>query len=142
MTSSMASKAVALLLSDLGVTKTHSRPHVSNDNPYSEAHFRTLKYRPEFPDRFGCAEDARGICGDLLRWYNHEHHHVGLGLFTPHDVPYGRAAAKRAERAGVLALAYAAHPERFPLGPPTPAALPTAVWINRPTTDRPDAKAH
>jgi putative transposase len=141
--SSMTSKPVALLLSDLGVTKTHSRPHVSDDNPYSEAHFRTLKYRPEFPERFGAIEDARGICGDLLGWYNNAHHHVGLGLLTPYDVHYGLAAAKIAERTRVLAAAYAAHPERFPHGLPTPPELPKEVWINRPlTTALPDAAAH
>ncbi len=130
--SSMASKSVALLLSDLGVTKTHSRPHVSNDNPFSEAQFKTLKYRPEFPDCFGSIEDARGISGDLFGWYNNDHHHVGLGLLTPHDVHYGLAEAKVLQRASVLATAYAAHPERFTGGLPTPPKLPTEVWINRP----------
>ncbi len=132
--SSMASKPVALLLADLGVTKTHLRPHVSNDNPYSESQFKTLKYRSEFPDRFGSIEHARALCGNLFHWYNHEHHHVGLGLFTPHDVHYGRAEAKRERRAAVLAEAYARHPERFPHGRPRPQALPTAVWINPPAT--------
>jgi putative transposase len=128
----MISKPVALLLSDLGVTKSHSRPHVSNDNPFSESHFKTIKYRPEFPERFGSPEHARGCCGDLLRWYNTEHHHVGLGLFTPHDVHYGFAAAKREQRAHVLAEAFARNPERFPRGLPQPKALPSAVWINPP----------
>ena len=128
----MTSKPVALLLADLGVTKSHSRPHVSNDNPFSESQFKTLKYRPEFPDRFGSLEHGRSCCGDLLHWYNTEHHHVGLGLFTPHDVHYGRAAAKHAQRARVLAEAFAKHPERFPNGVPRPKALPTAVWINPP----------
>jgi putative transposase len=132
--SSMTSKPVALLLADLGVTKTHSRPHVSNDNPYSESQFKTLKYRPEFPDRFGSIEHARTLCGDLFQWYNHEHHHVGLGLFTPHDVHAGRAEAKRDRRTAVLAEAFAHHPERFPHGRPQPQALPTAVWINPPAT--------
>lgn len=141
--SSMTSKAVALLLSDLGVTKTHSRPHVSNDNPYSEAQFKTLKYRPEFPDRFGSIEDARAVCADLLRWYNHEHRHVGLGLFTPHDVHSGCARSKLDDRARVLATAYAAHPERFPHGRPEPPALPTEVWINRPSNQNiNDDRAH
>jgi putative transposase len=105
--SSMKSKAVALLLSDLGVTKTPSRPHVSDDNPYSETNFKTLKYRPEFPERFGSIEDARGISADLLWWYNHEHHHVGLGLLTPFDVHYGLAEEVRnvAAASGPTALA-------------------------------------
>jgi putative transposase len=128
----MISKPVALLLADLGVTKSHSRPHVSNDNPFSESQFKTLKYRPGFPDRFGSHEHARSCCGDLLGWYNTEHHHVGLGLFTPHDVHYGLAAAKREKRALVLAEAFARNPERFPNGMPMPKALPTAVWINPP----------
>jgi putative transposase len=130
--SSMTSKPVALLLADLGVTKTHSRPHVSNDNPYSEAQFKTLKYRPAFPERFGALEDARAVCRDLFHWYNHEHRHGGLGLFTPADVHFGRAAAKTAQRAAVLAAAYAAHPERFARGLPQPPVVPTAVWINKP----------
>jgi len=132
--SSMTSKPVALLLADLGVTKTHSRPHVSNDNPYSESQFKTLKYRAKFPDRFGSIEHARALCGDLFQWYNHEHHHVGLGLFTPHDVHSGRAEAKRDRRAAVLAEAFARHRDRFPHGRPQPQALPTAVWINPPAT--------
>ncbi len=129
---SMTSKPVALLMTDLGVTKTHSRPHVSNDNPFSEAHFKTLKYRPDFPQRFGCLQDARGFCGDFFAWYNQEHHHTGLGLLTPHDVHHGLATERIAARAAVLAAAYAAHPERFPRGAPKPQALPNAVWINDP----------
>jgi putative transposase len=131
---SMTSKTVAFLMADLGITKTHSRPHVSDDNPFSEAHFKTLKYRPDFPVRFGCIEDARAFCADFFRWYNTEHHHVGLGLFTPHDVHYGLAVARRAARADVLAAAHRAHPERFVHGMPTPLALPTAVWINKPAS--------
>ena len=130
--SSMSSKPVALLLSDLGVLKTHSRPHVSNDNPYSEAHFKTLKYRPGFPARFGSIEDGRVFCRDFFRWYNHEHRHSGLGLCTPADVHHGRAAAIREARTTVLDAAYAAHPERFVRQPPAPPALPTAAWINPP----------
>jgi putative transposase len=130
--SSMTSKPVALLLADLGVTKTHSRPHLSNDNPYSESQFKTFKYRPGFPDRFGSIEHARDLSGDLLDWYNHEHHHAGLGLLTPYDVHYGFAKEKIARRAAVLAQAYAAHPERFPRGLPAPPELPREVWINRP----------
>jgi putative transposase len=114
------------------VTKSHSRPHVSNDNPFSESQFKTLKYRPEFPERFGSPEHARSCVGDLLHWYNTEHHHVGLGLFTPHDVHYGLAEAKRLERARVLSEAFARHPERFPHGLPRPKAVPSAVWINPP----------
>src|SRR3989442_2067907 len=110
--SSMTSKPVALLLADLGVTKTHSRPHVSNDNPFSEAQFKTLKYRPEFPERFGSIEDARAHGRIFFSWYNTEHRHSGIGLLTPEDVHYGRAAHRVAARAEVLALAYAAHPER------------------------------
>ncbi len=128
----MTSKSVALLLADLGITKTHSRPHVSNDNPYSESQFKTLKYRPNFPERFGSLEHVRSFGQDLFCWYNTEHHHVGLGLFTPHDVHYGLAEAKRERRAEVLAAAFARHPERFPHGRPRPQAVPTAVWINPP----------
>ncbi len=128
----MTSKPVALLLADLGVTKTHSRPHVSNDNPYSESQFKTMKYRPDFPERFGSLEHVRSWGGDFFPWYNTEHHHVGLGLFTPHDVHYGLAEAKRERRAEVLDTAFARHPERFPQGRPVPKAVPTAVWINPP----------
>ena len=128
----MISKPVALLLADLGVTKTHSRPHVSNDNPFSESQFKTLKYRPDFPDRFGSLKHGRSFCSNFFPWYNTEHHHVGLGLFTPHDVHYGLAAAKREQRAQVLADAFARHPERFPNGRPQPKAVPTEVWINPP----------
>ena len=128
----MTSKPVAFLLADLGVTKTHSRPHVSNDNPFSEAQFKTLKYRPAFPDRFGSLQDARAHGQDFFAWYNTEHRHRGLGLLTPHDVHFGLAEHRVAERAAVLATAYAAHPERFPAGHPTPAAVPTEVWINPP----------
>jgi putative transposase len=139
----MIAKSMAFLLADLGITKTHSRPHVSNDNPFSESQFKTFKYRPDFPDRFGSFEHARAHCGDFFRWYHTEHHHVGLGLFTPHDVHYGLAAAKCAQRARVLAEAFAKHPERFPNGCPVPRPLPTAVWINPPTTSRAgDQAAH
>jgi len=130
--SSMKSKPVAMLLADLGVTKTHSRPHVSNDNPYSEAQFKTLKYRPDFPERFGSIEDARGFNGDFFRWYNNEHHHTGLGLLTPADVHFGRAEQRRAHRALVLEAAQCARPERFVRGTPVPPPLPTAAWINKP----------
>ena len=137
----MRSKPVALLLADLGVTKTHSRPHVSNDNPFSEAQFRTLKYCPSFPERFGSIEDGRAFGQSFFPWYNHEHHHSGLGFLPPAVVHFGQAAAVRAHRAVVLTAAYAAHPERFVNGPPRPADLPTAVWINPPvkTPARQDA---
>jgi putative transposase len=128
----MTSKPVAFLLADLGVTKTHSRPHVSNDNPYSEAHFKTLKYRPDFPERFGALEDARAHCADFFAWYNTAHRHSGLGLHTPHDVHHGLAAARQLARALVLRGAYAATPERFVRQVPVPLALPTAAWINPP----------
>ncbi len=130
--SSMASKPVAFLLADLGVTKSHSRPHVSNDNPYSEAQFKTLKYRPDFPDRFGSIEDARVFCDSFFRWYAHEHRHSGIGLHTPADVHYGRAPAIRQARSRVLDAAYQAHPERFVRMPPQPPRLPGTVWINKP----------
>lgn len=131
--SSMRSKPVALLLADLGITKSHSRPHVSNDNPYSEAQFKTLKYRPGFPSRFGSIEDARAFCREFFPWYNTEHRHSGIGLLTPATVHAGRASEVQAARATVLAQAYAGHPERFVRRPPTPPDLPTAVWINPPS---------
>lgn len=130
--SSMTSKTVALLYADLGVSKSHSRPHVSNDNPFSEAHFKTLKYRPGFPERFGSLVDARAHCAQFFAWYNREHRHGGIGLLTPHDVHYGLANARVAARAQTLSIAYAHHPERFPAGIPKPAPAPTAVWINPP----------
>jgi putative transposase len=130
--SSMKSKPVTLLLADLGVTKTHSRPHTSDDNPYSEAQFKTLKYRPDFPDRFGCIEDARSFCQDFFPWYNTAHRHTGIGLLTPETLHYGLADEVRAARAAVLKAAYAAHPERFVRKMPVPPALPEAAWINQP----------
>jgi len=129
---SMRSKAVALLLADLGVTKTHSRPHVSDDNPFSESQFRTLKYRPEFPDRFGCIQDSRAFCQGFFRWYNEEHRHSGLGLLTPAMVHYGQAESVLQQRQAVLDVAYQLHPERFVRSVPKPMALPSAVWINKP----------
>ena len=128
----MRSKPVALLLADLGVTKTHSRPHVSNDNPFSEAHFKTLKYCPQFPERFGSIEDGRAFGQVFFPWYNREHRHSGVGFLTPASVHFGQATAIRERRQHVLAAAYAAHPERFVKGQPQPADLPTAVWINPP----------
>jgi putative transposase len=133
--SPMTAKPVAFLLADLGVTKSHSRPHCSNDNPYSESQFRTMKYRPEFPDRFGSYQDAHAFCGRFFRWYDDEHRHSGIGFHTPADVHYGRAELVRARRADVLTAAYAEHPERFVRKPPAPPALPTAVWINEPKED-------
>ena len=130
--SSMTSKPVALMLADLGITKTHSRPHVSNDNPYSESQFKTMKYRPDFPERFGSIEHARMHCVDFFRWYNDEHRHSGLGMLTPHDVHYGLAEMRHAHRALVLQAAYTAHPERFVRQIPAPPAIPTAAWINKP----------
>jgi putative transposase len=130
--SAMTSKPVALLMADLGVTKTHSRPHVSNDNPYSEAQFKTLKYRPDYPGRFGCQPDARNWAREFFQWYNHEHHHGALGLLTPADVHFGRDRAVLAQRQQVLETAYQKNPERFVKGQPTPARLPGAVWINPP----------
>jgi len=139
--SSMRSKPVALLLADLGVVKTHSRPHVSNDNPYSEAQFKTLKYCPAFPERFGALEDARAFGQVFFPWYNNEHHHSGLGYMTPAMVHYRVAEGVREQRTTVLAAAYAAHPERFVRGVPRPAPLPAMVWINPPpkNTGRQDA---
>jgi len=128
----MTSKAVAFLLAELGVTKTHSRPYVSNDNPYSESQFKTMKYRPEFPERFGCYQDAHRFLSEFFPWYNHEHHHSGLGYLTPYDVHYGLAEKRREQRAGVLQEAYERNPERFVRGLPQPALLPTAAWINKP----------
>ena len=127
--SSMKSKPVAFLMADLGVTKTHSRPHVSDDNPFSESHFKTLKYRPDFPERFGEIEDARAFCADFFPWYNDEHHHAALGMLTPADVHYGLVEQRVAERQAVLDAAYAAHPERFAHGRPIAARPAREVWI-------------
>jgi putative transposase len=130
--SSMRSKTVALLLSDLGITKSHSRPHVSNDNPFSEAQFKTLKYQPQFPDRFGSIEDARTFCHPFFDWYNHEHHHSGIGWLTPAILHDGQAEHVVQQRQQVLLAAYLAHPERFVQGQPSPPSVPTQVWINPP----------
>jgi putative transposase len=135
----MISKSVALLLADLGVAKTHSRPHVSNDNPFSESQFKTLKYDPEFPDRFGSLPDARSFLLDFFVWYNTAHHHSALGWLTPYDVHHGLAEQRLVERTAVLQTAFAATPERFVRGVPIPPALPRTVWINKPRTlDKPD----
>jgi putative transposase len=130
--SSMRSKTVALLLADLGVTKTHSRPYVSNDNPYSESQFKTMKYRPTYPERFGSIQDARTWARSFFHWYNDEHHHSGLALMTPAVVHYDQAEAVRERRQQVLGAAFAAHPERFVRGEPQVPALPKEVWINKP----------
>jgi putative transposase len=131
--SSMTAKPVAVLLADLGITKTHSRPYTSDDNPFSEAQFKTLKYRPEFPYRFGSIEDARAFCQRFFPWYNGAHRHAGIGLMPPVAVHEGRAERMRTARHQVLMTAYAAHPERFVNKPPQPPCLPQAVWINPPT---------
>jgi putative transposase len=133
--SSMKSKPVALLLADLGVTKTHSRPHVSDDNPYSESQFKTLKYCPGFPDRFGSIEDARAFCRDFFTWYNQEHRHGGIGLMTPAMVHQGVAGTVWDARKEVLRTAFTRNPERFVKGIPSPPELPTAAWINKPKTE-------
>jgi len=128
----MRAKPVAFLLADLGVTKTHSRPYTSSDNPYSESNFKTLKYRPEFPDRFDSIEHAREHCRAFVGWYNHQHRHSGIGLMTPAAVHYGHAEQLHAARARVLQAAYQRYPERFVREPPAPPELPTAAWINKP----------
>ena len=130
---SMRSKPVALLLADLGVTKSHSRPHVSDDNPYSESQFRTLKYQPEFPERFASEEHARAFCQAFFHWYNHDHRHSGIGYMTPAAVHSGRALALYQARQVVLMQAFAEHPQRFKGRQPMPPALPTQVGINLPT---------
>lgn len=130
--SSMKSKPVALLLGDLGVTKTHSRPHVSNDNPFSESQFKTMKYRPDFPNRFGSLEDARAFCGDFFPWYNRDHRHSGLAMLTPHDVHHGLIDERVENRNAALQAAYELHPERFPHGRPEAKRPPSQVWINKP----------
>jgi putative transposase len=130
--SPMRSKPVAFLLADLGVTKTHSRPYTSSDNPYSESNFKTLKYRPEFPARFDDIEHARAHCRAFVDWYNHAHRHSGIGLMTPAAMHHGHATQLHAIRARVLDAAYQRHPERFVRKPPAPPELPTAAWINKP----------
>jgi putative transposase len=130
----MRSKPVTFLLSDLGITKTHSRPYTSTDNPYSEAHFKTLKYRPAFPGRFDSIEQAREFCREFFGWYNHDHRHSGIGLMTPASVHYGRATQVNADRQRVLDAAYQATPDRFVRRAPTAPPVPTAAWINKPTT--------
>lgn len=130
---SMTSKPVAVLLAELGVARTHSRPHVSNDNPYSEAAFKTLKYCPAFPERFGSIHDARAFCAGFFEYYNHRHRHSGIALHTPASMHFGTAKAVQAERATTLAAAYAANPRRFCNRRPSPPNVPTVAWINKPT---------
>jgi putative transposase len=132
---SMTSKPVAQLLLDLNVTRSHSRPRVSNDNPFSEAAFKTLKYAPAFPERFGGIQDARAFCERFFGHYNHEHRHSGIGLHTPASVHHGTATEIRAQRAATLNAAYAANPDRFRHRRPTPPRLPNAAWINQPSQE-------
>lgn len=132
--SSMKSKGVAQLLSDMGVTKTHSRPHVSNDNPFSESQFKTMKYRPKFPKRFGSIQDARAFTVDFMQWYNQEHRHSGVALYAPSDVHYDRIEPIHQRRQATLDAAYQRHPKRFVRKPPEAALPPQAVWINPPKT--------
>lgn len=132
----MRAKSLALLLDDLGVSASHSRPHTSDDNPFSEAQFKTLKYHPGYPDRFGSIQDARAWARPFFDWYNDDHYHTGLNLLTPSSVHYGQAEPIRQQRQTVMNAAYAAHPERFSKGLPVVAAPPKAVWINPPS--RPD----
>jgi hypothetical protein len=133
----MKAKATALPLSDLGVTRSHNRPHVSNDNPFSESHFRTLKYQPRFPKCFGCIEDARSFCRGFFGWYNQDRHHAGIGLMTPDQVHHGQIEAVHAARQLTLDQAFRRSPERFVKKPPAPPAKPTAAWINPPQPKSP-----
>lgn len=128
----MTSKTLALLFADLGITKSLNRPHVSNDNPYSESQFKTLKYQPDFPDRFGSIEDARSFCKRFFAWYNNEHYHSSIGLMTPSTVHYGQATKCVNERQSVLTAAFLRHPERFVRGIPRAMQAPVAAWINPP----------
>ena len=130
---SMKAKATVFLLADLGVTKSHSRPHTSNDNPFSESHFKTMKYQPQFPKRFGSIQDAKSFCRDFFHWYNCQHHHLGIGLMTPDQVHYGQADAVHAARQSTLQRAFRTNPNRFVNKAPEPPQKPTAVWINPPT---------
>lgn len=137
---SMTSQTVAQLLARLSITKSHSRPYTSNDNPFSEAMFKTLKYRPGFPERFGAIEDAIGFGRSFFPWYNTEHRHAGIGYLTPEVVHYGQAADVLAARAAALRQAYEAHPSRFKNKPPTLPAPPTEVWINPPPERKSDGR--
>ena len=128
----MTSRPVACLLADLGITKTHSRPHVSNDNPFSESAFKTLKYHPDFPDYFGSIHDSRSFCQPFFLWYNHEHHHSGIAMFTPYQVHYGLVEHIAQQRKIALMEAYHKNPERFVNGAPIVKLPPKEVWINKP----------
>ena len=136
----MKAKATAFLLADLGVTKSHSRPYTSNDNPFSESLFKTCKYQPQFPERFGSIQDAKAFCRSFFDWYNGEHHHLGIGLMTPNQVHYGLAHHVYAERQKALDQAYNANPNLFVKMKPTPPPMPTAVWINPPNS-KPEIQA-
>ncbi len=133
----MKAKATALMLADLGVIKSHSRPHTSNDNPFSEAHFKTLKYQPEFPKRFQTIIDARAFCRRFFAWYNEDHHHAGIGLMTPDQIHFGQADAIHTARQTALDAAFLSTPERFVRQRPKPPQIPTAVWINPPKKTEP-----
>jgi len=128
----MRSKTLALLYADLGINASFTRPYTSDDNPFSEAQFKTLKYQPDYPDRFGSLQDARAWARPLFTWYNHDHYHTGLNLMTPASVHHGLASEVQQQRQGVLAEAFAAHPERFVKGVPVAAGPPQQVWINPP----------
>jgi putative transposase len=128
----MRAKTTVFLLADLGVNKSHSRPHTSNDNPFSESHFKTMKYQPRFPQRFGCIQDAKAFCRNFFNWYNQEHHHAGIGLMTPDQVHYCQADTIHAARQNTLDSAFNRNPERFVRKEPTPPAKPIAAWINPP----------
>jgi putative transposase len=132
----MVAKPLVALLADLGVGESHSRPHVSNDNPFSEVQSKTMKYQPTYPQRFGSQADAHSWAQAFFPWYNFDHHHSGLGLMTPAAVHYGQAAQLWQNRRAVLQQAYAPHAQRFVKGLPQPPALPTAVWINPPAETR------
>jgi putative transposase len=138
----MRSQPLACLYADLGVTKSFSRPYVSDDNPFSESHFRTLKYRPDFPDRFGCLLDARAHCQVFFPWYNEEHRHSGLAMLTPQMVHFGQSAEVLAQRQRVLDAAYLAHPERFVRCPPRVPSPNAKVWINPPAPKKSDGESH
>ena len=133
----MKAKATALMLANLGVVKSHSRPHTSNDNPFSEAHFKTLKYQPEFPKRFETIEDARRFCRRFFAWYNEDHHHAGIGLMTPDQIHFGQAKTIHAARQIALDAAFLSTPQRFVSKRPKPPHVPTAVWINPPKQTEP-----
>jgi putative transposase len=137
---SMTSHSVAQLLGTLGITKSHNRPYVSNDNPFSESQFKTMKYHSQFPGRFGGFDDALAFCRDFFPWYNNEHYHTGIGLLTPTSLHYGEAQKILQARQATLDAAYRAHPERFVKGRPATSDIPSAVWINPPAEREPNEK--